>query len=413
MLLSSTLRQVMNMPVAALRMNYPLFYEQLIGTNCLVDEETNESFLLKKRICAIDENPKSYQLTINPTISCNFKCWYCYENHYKTQMEESVLISTKRLIAKIMQNPELEFFNLSFFGGEPLLYYWKIVLPILEHFNLCKKKFPKISTFIHFTTNGYLLNERMITNLKEQQVSSFQITLDGTREEHDQTRFPYKGGKSYDKITRNVIALLQNGFHVTLRLNYTAKNAERMKEIIPLFIRLSNQEKKNLIVDFQQVWQDRDSQNEQNERTQAYIEECIDLFAEQQIMTSHHYHNYVWDSCYADKKNSAVINYNGDVYKCTARDFSTANREGYLSSNGEIIWNLDKYRLRRTIRLSRTECQQCRIAPLCGGACAQKQIERQNNSLSCLLGYTEEIKDQIILDKFYVDIVKPDLQVCK
>lgn len=114
MLLSSTLRQVMNMPVAALRMNYPLFYEQLIGTNCLVDEETNESFLLKKRICAIDENPKSYQLTINPTISCNFKCWYCYENHYKTQMEESVLISTKRLIAKIMQNPELEFFNLSF-----------------------------------------------------------------------------------------------------------------------------------------------------------------------------------------------------------------------------------------------------------------------------------------------------------
>ena len=31
--------------------------------------------------------------------------------------------------------------------------------------------------------------------------------------------------------------------------------------------------------------------------------------------------------CYADKKHSTVINYNGDMYQCTAREFTAANCE--------------------------------------------------------------------------------------
>ncbi|MDY3070292.1 MAG: hypothetical protein SOR57_11735 [Parabacteroides sp.] len=85
-----------------------------------------------------------------------------------------------------------------------------------------------------------------------------------------------------------------------------------MQEIVLLFAGLAEEAKQNLTVDFQQVWQDRGSETED---TQAYIEACINLFTMQKIRTTHKYHDYVRNSCYADKKNSAVINYDGKVYK--------------------------------------------------------------------------------------------------
>jgi uncharacterized protein len=36
------------------------------------------------------------------------------------------------------------------------------------------------------------------------------------------------------------------------------------------------------------------------------------------------------DSCYADNYNQAVVNYDGKIYKCTARDFSTTESPVYL-----------------------------------------------------------------------------------
>ncbi|WOC53178.1 hypothetical protein BPO_p0095 (plasmid) [Bergeyella porcorum] len=45
----------------------------------------------------------------------------------------------------------------------------------------------------------------------------------------------------------------------------------------------------------------------------------------------------VENSCYANKINHSTINYDGIVYKCTARDFNLKNHEGRLSSDGNII----------------------------------------------------------------------------
>lgn len=406
LLLSSFLKGEISQPVDILEKKSPAFYKQLVESGCLVDESDDESLKLMKRILKIDEDPTSYQLTVNPTINCNFRCWYCYEEHRKTKMSPVILEAVKKNISEKVNNVEIKNFNLSFFGGEPLLYYWEIVLPLLEHLNQSKKARADLTTFVHFTSNGYLLNDQMIVSLKEQQVQSFQITLDGMRDEHDQTRFPHKGGKSFDKIVQNVFRLLENGIQVTLRLNYTTKNVQRMKEVVPLLSGLSEDAKNILVVDFQQVWQDRESNNED---VQAYIEECMDLLSVQQIKATHKCYDLVRNSCYGNKKNAVVINYDGCIYKCTARDFKSENSEGYLSSDGKIVWNSERYELRRNIRFSRPQCHQCRIAPICGGGCSQKQIERQNCVQSCLLGYDEKTKDEILLNKFYIDIVKPNL----
>ena len=47
-------------------------------------------------------------------------------------------------------------------------------------------------------------------------------------------------------------------------------------------------------------------------------------------------------TCYANKINSEVINYDGLVYKCTARDFSEKNDVGIMLEGGIIKYKYDK-----------------------------------------------------------------------
>lgn len=81
-------------------------------------------------------------------------------------------------LKKIAQDPQLKFFQLSFFGGEPLLYYSDVVLPIAEYASKIFRKSNK-SFFLDLTTNGYLFNEERLKELRSLGLSSCQITLDG------------------------------------------------------------------------------------------------------------------------------------------------------------------------------------------------------------------------------------------
>jgi uncharacterized protein len=154
-------------------------------------------------------------------MNCNFKCWYCYETHIKnSKLSEQVLSNIKQFITQTAVAP-LKHFTLSFFGGEPLLYFKKDVIPIIEHFtNECKQK--DIDFNISFTTNGYLINQEFITFFKERNLSCFfQITFDGYKEQHDKVRFIHDNKGSYETIIYNIKMLVNNGFRVRLRINYT------------------------------------------------------------------------------------------------------------------------------------------------------------------------------------------------
>lgn len=106
----------------------------------------------------------------------------------------------------------------------------------------------------------------------------------------------------------------------------------------------------------------------------------------------------IFSPCYAESKYQALINYNGDVYKCSARDFSQANKDGVLHENGVIEWDINKKIKREETLLNRKICQDCRISPLCGGGCSQLRIE--SNGTNCTYNYTEEDKDDLILSRF-------------
>ena len=94
-----------------------------------------------------------------------------------------------------------------------------------------------------------------------------------------------------------------------------------------------------------------------------------------------------------------VINYNGDVFKCTAKDFTKENREGILNEVGDIVWEKSQEH-RLSLKLSNPLCSQCRIAPLCGGGCSRYILDKKamGQSSYCVFNDKEAEIDEFIVN---------------
>src|SRR5690606_26374372 len=63
---------------------HPTLFETLKDKGFIINDdydELQEVIAIRERVDL--ENETSFHLTINPTMNCNFSCWYCYESHEK------------------------------------------------------------------------------------------------------------------------------------------------------------------------------------------------------------------------------------------------------------------------------------------------------------------------------------------
>lgn len=381
--------------IIGLKEYHPSLFDSLLSLGFIIDENINEIEEVKKMIYKIDNDESYYKLIVNPTMNCNFKCWYCYEDHIKdSKLKEDVLNSIFKLIDNISQKEELKTFVLSFFGGEPFLYYKKVIEPIIEY---TRKTFDenKVTIQISFTTNGYLLNDEIVTKLVDFRVTDLQITLDGYKDFHDKVRFVSKTKGSYDEIIQNIKRLTLAGLPVTMRINYTNNNFDSVQNIISDFDDLNKDAKSLILVSLHRVWQDEYT------NLGTKIEQLMQDFKKSDFtINDSAYADTVRHSCYADKKNQATINYNGEVFKCTARDFTSSTKEGNLNENGEIEWN-ENFDNRMTVKLKNPPCHSCSILPICGGGCSQHALENlKKNQDYCVYNFDEDRKKSLVKSIF-------------
>ncbi len=372
---------------------HPTFYDYLLDQEYLVDDSCDEVGNVKALSKIVDENPKTFLLTINPTMNCNFKCWYCYETHIKqSKLKQDMINRINTFVAKTASIQNLESFSLSFFGGEPLLYFKKDVVPLIDFFtDKCIEK--NLAFDLSFTTNGYLVNQEFVDYFDNKNIKcALQITLDGYKEEHDLVRYVSANKGSYEEIIKNIRLLITNKFFVRLRINYTDKNIHNMSKIANEFLDIPQEIRDNyLLFDYHRVWQDHKLDD-----TSLILDENMNTMREQGFNATGGYSpNNVKESCYADKRNSAVINYNGDLYKCTARDFNKESRAGYINEEGELIWENDYLEKRMDVKFKNKPCLSCRIMPLCNGGCSQHALEKAGEDYCVYLGDEQE-KDKVV-----------------
>lgn len=376
----------------ALREIHPDFYNVLLENRFIVKLDCDEYGLAIERFIKKDADRDIYSITINPTLDCNLHCWYCYEKHIpQSKMSPDVYSNILALIRKHVIEKNI---SISFFGGEPLLSFEDIIIPLLEEVKrLCDTYSKKL--FVSFTTNGTLLTDNKLQRLlRFTSDINFQIALDGGESYHDKVKFFHHTSKgTYRSTIDNIKNVVRNKLPVIVRCNFTHITVESFLSVLHEFANLPDEDKKFLYFDFHRIWQDKDAVY--NRYIKEQFKKIVSFGKETDLEISDGEKSlYMGHKCYADDNAQVLVNYNGDLYKCTAQDFTANNCVGQLAKNGELVFN-DKYKKFLSNSFPNKACAKCKIFPLCMGGCYKVRMTTADLE-SCPLAYSPSLKRNII-----------------
>lgn len=342
------------------------FIDDLKRMKALVEDDRDEINKIKYFSLLRRFNNKTLSITINPTLDCNFACPYCFEGtHRHVYMTDSV---EDQCIEFIKKHAEAKNLNVTWFGGEPLLAFKRIV-SLTEKIKLIGLKYDA-----GMITNGYLLNKNIIKRLKDLSITSMQITLDGLAPIHDKRRCLINGGKTFDKITQNIDLLKQIApeIKVSVRVNIDKTNED---DFIYLYKIFADKQYPNLMVYPAFVDDITDSHTNCNLfDCQRQVAFWIQLYKKYSLDFSHFYpKNYRYE-CAIRNQNSIVIGPKGELYKCW-NDVGLEDKIiGYV--DGRIINErlLLRY-LNGADPFDDPKCQECILLPVCGGGCPYTRLQ--------------------------------------
>lgn len=371
---------------------HPDLYDYFIQNNYILDNNKNE---LDECLHILDQRYNSknqLRIVINPTLDCNLRCWYCYESIKKgSSASKDVFRNLIKLIKKSMKNTELNTVHLSFFGGEPLLKTSNFIIPLISEVKPICDEFGK--KFIHsYTTNAVLLTPK-VTDLLFDISKEFhiQVPFDGGKEFHNKTKSFPSGRGSYEIVLNNIKYAIKKGVKVNVRCNYTNENISSFQELIGEFKSNNSQ---NLQFSLHKVWQEKETAE-----LISNVSKIGKLLDDNNIPSNIQPLERM-SKCYADFNNNFVLNYNGDIYQCTARDFNPENRLGVLNAEGVIKYN-SKYRERERSRIF-FYCKECPILPICT-VCSQDKHE--NGQLKCPADINSEKAEEHI-NRYFRTLMK-------
>ncbi len=365
----------------------------------LVKNEIDETCSIRYGNLIGRYNSKLMRITILPTLSCNFRCWYCYEEHKASIMTEDSAKSLLSFIKSEISKKHLEHVVLDWFGGEPLLRFSQVIYPLSKELKAwCEQNGVEFKNII--TTNGSLINEDMAVKMNEIGLRQFQITLDGDKEHHNKVRFSSTMKNSYDVIVANIHTLCRTveDPDIELRINYTADNIDTAKSILDSF----DSDVRQFIHVFPQiVWQEGDKRDVLSYKEIALKDKALD----EGYLVDQNVRPHRCSGCYVENMEQFVVNYDLSVYKCTARDYNGKYSVGRISEDGQFVPNELYYKYYTTPSpFLRKECSECEFLPSClfSIACIQKTIEgytpKCNKDLVKTFVYTT-IKNKIRLKK--------------
>lgn len=184
--------------------------------NCTKSTDDLSLFFSHKEFYYTQNLSAPYHGVINLTNQCTNRCPYCFVDLSTNEMDLDTAIQSVNFIignaAKTNNRP-----GITFFGGEPLLKFHDIIVPLVNYFG------SQVDWSI--TTNGMLLDEDVVDFFYKNQVPIL-LSMDGDSQTQNRQR-PYCGElRSFDIIMKNIPYLL-------LRFPNTTVRATLTKESIP------------------------------------------------------------------------------------------------------------------------------------------------------------------------------------
>lgn len=381
-------------------------FNELKKTFYIVPDNFDEVSYVKLMTWEAKLTKNGLGLTVAPTLDCNFRCFYCYQQNYKQPHYMSKEIANKVIdFVKQRINPSYTKVGIAWYGGEPLL-----ALSTIEHISrelkivLCNgetedKKNVKLEASI--VTNGYLLNEKNSEVLsKECNVKSVQVTLDGPKEIHDRRRLHKDGDSSYDVIVRN----LKNNAHFFERISIRINVDKTNKAFIPDLLKELQDMPKNIQPYLAPVRTD-------NVQDTGFAKICYDskdfgleVESKSEFIGLLKYPQPTYGVCGATKENSFGIDPDGYLYKCWNE---IGQKEKSIGSVMDGITNYERYF--KWIAFDPTdyhECRECDILPICNaGNCPYRVLfpEEAGTGKECM-------EEKWILEKELSSFIEKKIQ---
>ena len=277
---------------------------------------------------------KQLELILLITEQCNFRCTYCYEDFKLGKMAPYVIEGVKNVIKKRIDG--LDILSLSFFGGEPLLNKENVLE--LSHWaaHFCKEH--DVKYLCDITTNGYLLNKMLFEELIQSEVTSYQITLDGEKQTHDEFRHTLKGEPTFDKIYSNITMMANTNhiFNCTIRFNIADSNFNSVKSFINNYSSPFANDKR-FSIHFHPIFGNSELKLTNEDRLQE-LKELAEIKGFKNNIPIEN------SLCYASKANSFVIRADGRIQKCTVSLESNINNIGKIDKGGNLSIDEEKFK---------------------------------------------------------------------
>ena len=365
---------------------------ELLYAGFVVPDGTDELEVLRRHYEATRYDPSTMVLTLAPTMSCNFGCDYCFQGANKPSGSMSFAVQDAVFALAERAAPTIRRLHVAWYGGEPLLAP-NVILSLSERLiSLCNSRHVAYDAMI--VTNGYNLTPKIARSLHNSQVHTAQVTIDGAARDHDQRRFRLGGGGSYDRILKNITAVIEEvPLHISVRVNIDSRNKGSIHALIDDLTQRGLARRKNFGVYFAPIEAITDGCHCvlgacMTKPDYAELETELTRRAYEVGLASLPYPPRFRGICGALKPKGYVVLPNGDIHKCWDTVAMPQHKVGSVFELEVIDTDERALRWARWTPFENETCRSCKILPNCVGSCAHKflnpdQTRGEAASLPC------------------------------
>jgi uncharacterized protein len=379
----------------------------------------------------------SIGLTIGTTMICNMGCSYCFEfvKPNRSLKDPVVIDQIETFVRDVVSKSDVEKWRniaVTWYGGEPLVNKRAIEMLTPKLKDICKEL--EMDYDASIITNGVLLDEDTWQLLLSNNVDHVQITIDGAREVHDNSR-PLKGNstqKSYFKILEN-ISKKPDGIKLTIRINVDRKVAQSLPLLVQDLQTYGIWPSKYKTVNLEPAWlRTYEEANESDTNDRLDVDEYFDVLKDFRILQVQTFNQYAEENNLKKAKLkwlaptvesecntwvspfSFVIDPEGYIHKCWETIHDRDQSINHVSDG----YNLDQYK--NYITYDRFDindtCYNCKYLPVCDQLSCSVQAEKHRDNPPCTHWKTRTIptfREQYIMMKKNPDLIDPPFRSVK
>jgi uncharacterized protein len=357
--------------------------ESLLRSGFLVDVDVDEYERERRTYLKARNSPRQMLLAVAPTLSCNLRCSYCFQQGMPLSrtMSRPVADGLVDLVGALGDVVRPEQVVVQWFGGEPLLAF-DLLLRCTEGFRAqaLQQGFEYSAEIL---TNGILLQRvGILRDLHRLHLESLQITLDGLPVTYAARKkvTVARATRFYEFLADTVGHLADVTGRVVLRVNVDRQNVGEAREVVDFFV--SRGADPRVIFKLGRLGAVPGS-------TDCTPHDCLvtESFAAEEIIFLEHVTSHglitstgvpepIGSTCGAILRHQYSIDPSGRIGKCvpligTGEDTVSVIRPGdiartvhELTTRPHPFAGFDPYRAAR--------CRGCHLLPLCLGSCPRE-----------------------------------------